>query len=54
MGLAAAHARMVVECIVIGQLVTGMQGTTDMWLRVGPDQFVSAAHVALEPGATPC
>ncbi len=53
-GLAAEHARLVVECTVAGQLVTGSQGTTDLWLRVGPNQFVSAAHVALQPGATPC
>jgi hypothetical protein len=45
-GLAAQHAQLRVECVVTGQRVAGSQGTTDRWLRIGPDQFVSAAHVA--------
>jgi len=53
-GVAAEHARVVVECTVVGQLVNGSTGTSDRWLRIGPAQFVSAAWVALGPGAHPC
>jgi hypothetical protein len=52
-GLAAKRARLVIECMVTGQLVTGSKGGTDQWLRIGPDQFVPAAHVSVPavPGA---
>jgi hypothetical protein len=50
-GLAAQRARLLVECAVTGQLVTGSQGSTDRWLRIGPKQFIPAAHVGL--GAVP-
>jgi hypothetical protein len=50
-GLAAQRARLMVECTVTGQLVTGSQGSTDRWLRIGPKQFIPAAHVGL--GAVP-
>lgn len=50
-GLAAQRARLMVECAVTGQLVTGSQGSTDRWLRIGPKQFIPAAHVGL--GAVP-
>lgn len=46
-GLAAQRARLMVECAVTGQLVTGSQGSTDRWLRIGPKQFIPAAHVGL-------
>ncbi|MGH3771026.1 MAG: hypothetical protein ACRDRW_06480 [Pseudonocardiaceae bacterium] len=48
-GLAAQRAALVVECTVAGQLVTGGQGRTDRWLRIGPKQFISAAYVSV-PG----
>jgi hypothetical protein len=47
-GLAAQRATLRVECIVIGQLVNGTQGSTDQWLRIGPTQYVSAAHVTIQ------
>ncbi|MGH3821293.1 MAG: hypothetical protein ACRDRA_00370 [Pseudonocardiaceae bacterium] len=52
-GLAAKRARLVIECAVTGQLVTGSKGGTDQWLRIGPEQFVPAAHVSVPavPGA---
>ncbi|MGH3718175.1 MAG: hypothetical protein ACRDRI_04895 [Pseudonocardiaceae bacterium] len=50
-GLAAQRAALVVECTVAGRLVTGGQGRTDQWLRIGPKQFISAAYVSV-PGAT--
>lgn len=46
MGLAAQHAQLRVDCVVAGQRVSGSQGTTTQWLRLGQDQYVSAAHVA--------
>lgn len=45
-GLAVQRATLVVECAVTGQAVTGSQGSTDRWLRIGPKQFIPAAHVS--------
>ncbi|MQA13694.1 MAG: hypothetical protein GEV09_05830 [Pseudonocardiaceae bacterium] len=53
-GLAAQHAQLRVECVAAGQRVSGSEGTTNQWLRIGPGQFVSAAHVATPPGIRPC
>jgi hypothetical protein len=47
-GLAAQRAKLLVECTVAGQLVAGSQGSTDRWLRIGPKQFIPAAHVSVE------
>ncbi|MGH3886612.1 MAG: hypothetical protein ACRDSZ_08580 [Pseudonocardiaceae bacterium] len=47
-GLAAQRATLRVECIVAGQLVNGSQNSTDRWLRIGPQQYVSAAHVTVK------
>jgi hypothetical protein len=47
-GLAAQRAKLVIECAVTGQLITGSQGSTDRWLRIGPKQFIPAAHVGLD------
>ncbi|MDQ2883431.1 MAG: hypothetical protein M3Y48_20290 [Actinomycetota bacterium] len=41
-GLAAQRAKLIVECTV-----TGSAGPADQWLRIGPKQFVSAAHVSI-------
>jgi hypothetical protein len=53
-GLAAQHAQLRVQCVVAGELVEGSEGATDQWLRIGPDQYVSAAHVATPPGIRRC
>jgi hypothetical protein len=50
-GLAAQRAKLLVECAVTGQLVTGSQGRTDRWLRIGPKQYISAAHVSFRAPA---
>jgi hypothetical protein len=47
-GVAAQRAKLLVECTIAGQLVTGSQGRTDQWLRIGPKQFISAAHVSVQ------
>jgi hypothetical protein len=46
-GLAAQRAKLLVECTVAGQFVTGSQGRTNRWLRIGPKQFIPAANVSL-------
>jgi hypothetical protein len=53
-GLAAQRATLRVECTVAGQLVNGHQGSTDQWLRIGPHQYVSAAHVAVQGAGSRC
>ncbi|MGH3974751.1 MAG: hypothetical protein ACRDS9_15685 [Pseudonocardiaceae bacterium] len=50
-GLATQRATLPVECSVTGPVVNGSQGRTDRWLRIGPEQYVSAAHVSVpDPG----
>ncbi|HET9254815.1 MAG TPA: hypothetical protein VFO16_06385 [Pseudonocardiaceae bacterium] len=49
-GLAAQHATLMVDCAVIGEPVTGGEGSIDQWLRIGPGQFIPAAHASF-PGA---
>jgi hypothetical protein len=53
-GLAAQRAELLVECTVAGQSVTGSQGRTNRWLRIGPKQFISAAHVSTQKSGTRC
>jgi hypothetical protein len=53
-GLATQHARVQVECTVTGSTASGFVGTTDRWLRIGPDQYVSAAHVAVPESSPAC
>ncbi len=53
-GVAAEHARVVVECTAAGEPITGSQGFSDQWLRIGADQFVSAAEVVVGPDMPPC
>ncbi|MGH3829525.1 MAG: hypothetical protein ACRDRS_03585 [Pseudonocardiaceae bacterium] len=47
-GLAAQRAALLVECTVAGQPLTGDQGRTDRWLRIGPKQFISAEYVSVQ------
>lgn len=49
-GLAAEHARVVVECTVRGQWVTGHLGTTNLWNRIGPGHYVSDAYLRTGTG----
>jgi hypothetical protein len=53
-GLAAHRATLRVECTVAGQAVTGNEGSTDRWLRIGSHQYVSAAHVAVHGAGGRC
>jgi hypothetical protein len=52
-GLAAQGAKLMVQCAVQGEPVTGSQGSTDQWLQIGPKQYIPAAHVTAQaaPGA---
>jgi hypothetical protein len=45
-GLAARGARLMIECAVSGQRVTGSRGSTDQWLRIGSKQYIPAAYVS--------
>ncbi len=53
-GLAAQRATLRFECTVVGQAVNGNQGRTDQWLRIGSQQYVSAAHVAVQRPGRSC
>jgi hypothetical protein len=45
-GLAADRAQVRVECAVTGQQVAGTQSSTNVWYRLAPGMFVSAAYVS--------
>jgi hypothetical protein len=45
-GAAANHAKVRVECRATGETVIGSQGTSDLWYRLAPDKYVSAAYVS--------
>lgn len=44
-GLAANYAKVLIECYVQGDSVTGTFGTSKIWDRIGPNNFVSDAYV---------
>lgn len=44
-GLAGNYANVVVECTATGSTVTGTYGTTDLWNRIGPGNWVSDAYL---------
>ncbi|SFJ23784.1 hypothetical protein SAMN05421835_1042 [Amycolatopsis sacchari] len=44
-GLAANYAKVTIECYVEGDAVTGTYGTSAIWDRIGPGQYVSDAYV---------
>ncbi|MFI5613077.1 hypothetical protein [Amycolatopsis sp. NPDC051903] len=44
-GLAANYAKVNIECYVNGDPVTGTFGTSTIWDRIGPDNFISDAYV---------
>lgn len=50
-GLAVQRAKLMVECALPGQPVTGSRGSTDQWLRIGPKQYIPAAFVSAERAA---
>lgn len=45
-GLAANHARVTIECQTFGDTVSGVFGTSSLWDRIGPGNFVSDAFVS--------
>ncbi len=51
-GLAGPYARLAIECRVTGQTIAGTVGTTNLWDRVGPGNYVSQAYVALDSGVS--
>jgi hypothetical protein len=44
-GQAGNHANVVIECTARGTTVTGTYGTTDLWNRIGPRNWISDAYV---------
>ncbi|QBI52491.1 hypothetical protein [Streptomonospora litoralis] len=53
-GLAAAAAEVDVTCRVAGEKVTGPQGVSARWFRIGPADYVPAAYVRGGNGAPEC
>lgn len=45
----ADGARLTVACRLAGERIAGRTGTTDDWLRIGTDRYVSAAYVSWRP-----
>jgi hypothetical protein len=53
-GLAANTAQVRVQCSTHATTATGTQGTTDLWYRIAPDMWVSAAYVSGVTAAPLC
>ncbi|MEV7038788.1 hypothetical protein [Amycolatopsis sp. NPDC051061] len=56
-GLAANYARVNIECYVLGDSVTGTFGTSTIWDRIGPNNYVSDTYLQTgsdEPVAPLC
>ncbi|WP_284749648.1 hypothetical protein [Amycolatopsis sp. RTGN1] len=56
-GLAANYAKVNIECYVLGDSVTGTFGTSTIWDRIGPDNYVSDTYLQTgsdEPVAPLC
>lgn len=45
-GLAANHAQVRIACQTPGPSATGTQGTTNLWYRLAPDMWASAAYIS--------
>lgn len=50
-GLAAAGARVTIQCTVWGRTVDGYLGRTPLWNKIGPGHFVSDAYTRTGTGA---
>ncbi|WP_410654118.1 hypothetical protein [Amycolatopsis sp. lyj-112] len=44
-GLAANRAKVIIECYVEGETVTGKFGTSNIWDRIGPGHYVSDTYL---------
>jgi hypothetical protein len=44
-GQAGSYANVVIECTAIGTTVTGAYGTSNVWDRIGPNNWVADAYV---------
>jgi hypothetical protein len=51
-GLAGGYTRLPIECQTVGQNVAGYVRTSNLWDRIGPNNFVSYAYVRLDAGVT--
>lgn len=53
-GLAANLAHVRIQCATHATTATGTQGTTDIWYRLAPDMWISAAYVSGVTEAPSC
>jgi hypothetical protein len=53
-GLAADFAQLRVQCQRRGEMINGSQGATNLWYRLAPDMWVTAAYVAGVTAAPSC
>jgi hypothetical protein len=53
-GLAANLAHVRIQCLTHATTATGTQGTTDIWYRLTPTHWISAAYVSGLTEAPPC
>ena len=56
-GLAANYAKVNIQCYVLGDSVTGTFGTSTIWDRIGPNNYVSDTYLQTgsdEPVAPLC
>ncbi len=51
-GLAGRYTRVPVECQTAGQTITGPAGTSRLWDRIGPGNYVSHAYLQMNAGVT--
>ena len=49
-GLAGPYARVPIECQASGEAISGTAGTTALWDRIGPGNYVSHAYVVADGG----
>jgi hypothetical protein len=52
-GQAGPYARVPVECQLAGEPIAGAAGSTRLWDRVGPGNYVSHAYVVMDAGVRP-
>jgi hypothetical protein len=53
-GIAGNLAQVRVECVAVGEVISGTQGTTAAWYRVAAGMYVSAAYVSGGGTAAAC
>jgi hypothetical protein len=52
-GLAGGYARVPILCQTYGERITGTAGTTRVWDRIGPGNYISNGYVVMDAGIRP-